>query len=580
MATRPPPKWWWGSGNLGVVGKDFQLIEPLHRLLRRQALRAGVDLDDLDPAVAALLLDVSRSYEQSEADRALADRVHHLAQQELELVHERSSERFTRLESVLSTLAEGIAHIDAKGRITFANRAFREFACRGDVEGQRLLEVLSFLDADGRRVHELPDQLHGFIEPPMGMPVRVMVSRTEVEGGSVVAILDVQEEWSAWRAAERAALESERAQAADAAKSSFLASLSHEFRTPLNGVVVLAQLFAEDTTLSEEQRERAEVLRASGEALLALVGDVLDLSRIESGRVEVEAVPTLVADFVREVSVVFGLHADSKELAFVVEVDPSVPPALMLDRDHVRQVMINLLGNALKFTSEGTVSLRARWDVGSLVLEVRDTGPGIPEDRLEAILEPFTQVSRAVTRQHGGTGLGLAISLGLVQAMGGNLSIASTVGEGSTFTVVLPAEACDAPDINATTLVPGTGMRVLLVDDNPVNRLVAKAMLKPAGLEIVEAEDAEAALALALDDFDLVLLDVHLPGMSGLEAAQIMKERGVTAHIVAVTANATTEMRDLCVSAGMDGFLTKPLRREQVTTILAEAAAARELFAP
>ncbi|ACG76540.1 sensor histidine kinase [Phenylobacterium zucineum HLK1] len=358
-----------------------------------------------------------------------------------------------------------------------------------------------------------------------------------------------------------------RAQEASAAKSEFLATMSHEIRTPLNGVLGMAQAMAHDP-LPRRQRERLEVIRQSGEVLLVLLNDLLDISKIEAAKLELDLAPLDLHDLAAQAQEAFAPLAASKDLELSVRAAPELAGAWRADATRVRQILYNLLANAVKFTERGAVAADLFLDAaGQVVLRVRDTGPGVAPERLDALFERFVQAEASTTRRYGGSGLGLAISRDLARLMGGDIAAQSTPGAGSTFTVILPLDRADAPEVVGPAAAPAevAAIRVLVAEDNETNQLVLKTLLGQLGVEVeMTADGHEAVEAWRQGPFDLILMDVQMPVMDGLAATRRIREieaqtgRART-PIVALTANAMSHHLVEYAQAGMDGVTAKPI---------------------
>lgn len=385
----------------------------------------------------------------------------------------------------------------------------------------------------------------------------------------------------------------EKARAGERAKSEFLAVMSHEVRTPLNGIIGFAELLSQVASLAPEHRDFARTISQSGESLMRILDDILDFSRLEAGRVEVENAPFQPAELLEDVRGLLATQASEKNLQFVVFLDPSLPEHLLGDAGRLRQVLLNLAGNAIKFTDQGSIllSLKPAPDSEkSLVFSVRDTGSGISQDQLDRIFEPFIQADSSISRRHGGTGLGLAISRRLTECLGGRLTVKSQPGLGSEFFVTLPLRTPEHPSPPQTagplreldtTFAASHPLRVLIVEDDTVNLKLIQTLIRRLGYTPLTALNGyEAVETFRKHHPDCLLMDLQMPEMDGIEATrrirQLEKETPTRhPYISALTANIFPADRQRCFDAGMDDYLNKPVKLASLAEILAKAYQSR-----
>ncbi len=494
------------------------------------------------------------------------------------VLHDITADR--RIRAAIEVLSDGFALFDSEERLLMANHAYAAHVPEmrdATVPGARLSDILrrglergAFPEAQGRAEEWLQERLdyHRRAEGELVLQTQagrwlMKVDRPTPDGGRVCLRLDITE-----LKEQAAALDAARvaAEAASRAKSAFLANMSHEIRTPMNGVVGMAELLC-DTALSDEQRLFAETIKSSGEALLVIINDILDYSKIEAERLTLHPEPFDMERTIHEVAMLLAPRAREKGIDLAIDYDMFMPTRFVADPGRIRQVLTNIMGNAVKFTERGHVLVRA---VGvetgpgtqALHVTVEDTGIGIAPENLALVFGEFNQVEAQANRKFEGTGLGLAISRRLVEAMGGEVWVDSELGRGSSFGFRLPlpvAEAAVPPDL------PVDLRRVLVVDDQLINRTILERQLVPCGMAVVLARSGEEALRiLAADhDFDVVLTDHNMPEMSGTALVRAMRARGLAMPVVLLSSS-PAELRDSGLTDQIAAVLPKPILRAEL----------------
>jgi PAS domain S-box-containing protein len=467
----------------------------------------------------------------------------------------------------------GLKEEDAVGRTCYGLTHHRtEACCPPD-------DICPLMDTVKTGEHRVEEHVH-YTQDNRKIYVEVSTSPIRDEEGHVVQVVHVTRNITERKKAQEELTKAkDEAERANRAKSEFLAHMSHEIRTPMNGVIGMTR-FLLDTDLTPEQREYGEIVRRSAESLLKVINDILDYSKIESGKLDMESIVFDVRSVIDETSQILAAKASEKALAFSCRVDPEIPSLLCGDPGRLRQILINLAGNAVKFTKAGSVVIEVGLDGETpthvtLRFTIHDTGIGIPADKIDLLFQSFSQLDPSTTRKYGGTGLGLAIAKQLVQIMGGDIGVQSIDGNCSTFwfTALFEKVSKDCTEETAGkgkdpsaigAYAEGMKLRLLVAEDNLINQKVALRTLEKLGYQADAAANGKMALkAWQTDRYDLILMDVQMPEMDGFEATDIIRrqEMGTGRHIpiIAITAHAMKGDREKCLAAGMDDYIAKPI---------------------
>jgi PAS domain S-box-containing protein len=488
------------------------------------------------------------------------------------------------VDDILHSMADSLIVVDREGKIRTANPATYSLLgyAETDLLGEpieRITSGIELLDAGKWREEESASGIEVEYADRDGRKIPVLASVARMGDHSDTVICMAQDLRERKRAERELLLAKEAAESANRAKSVFLASMSHEIRTPMNAILGYSQLMLRDASIGPDAKNNLNIINRSGVHLLALINDILDMSKIEAGQVGLKPARFDVLDLVKDLEVMFRLRAEARSVKLEALISPDCQRHIEADEGKLRQVLVNLLGNAVKFTERGSIKLRIstpRHETGQLRLSVQvdDTGLGIAAEEQAGLFRPFAQ-SQSGRNLQGGTGLGLAISQQFVRLMGGEIKLASEVGKGSTFHFEVPVQPAGegiASDYRETRRVTGLqstdqAPRVLVVDDEPNNRGWLTSLLKIIGFPVREAEDGAAAIRLWQEwKPDLILMDVRMPIMDGIEATRTIRQRqgGAETVIIALTASAMYEDRRVVMQSGVNDFLSKPCQEEEL----------------
>ncbi|WP_372883045.1 Hpt domain-containing protein [Psychromonas sp.] len=580
---------WSGDNRWGQIELRFSPIVPpgIWGFFSNPVLQFTVFISVL--CLAAFFLYLGRMLKQLDPSQAVPDRVR----------------------TALDTMAESLIILDKKMQIVLVNQSFSSLIDRPAEEmiGQHI---------NGFNWQRAPEQTDDISDPwvhamDAGEVVLNRMMKLETDenhsrtfmincspvllpggkvGGVMVSLDDVTE-------LEQKEIElrlaKNEAEQANRAKSDFLANMSHEIRTPMNAILGFTQLIMRDKShLQNSHMSYLNTISNSGEHLLGLINDILDLSKVESGKLEIEIIDCKPVNLIHQIVQVMRVKADEKGLAFNFVAKSSLPEVIKSDSGKIRQILTNLAGNAIKFTESGSVTILARMSADNeerLIIEVTDTGLGMTEEQAASVFDAFIQADSSITRKFGGTGLGLSISKRFANAMGGDIEVTSKKGEGSTFSLILDIEIADntnwltIEDVNSLVIIDDEkkadnwlfpAAKVLVVDDGNENRELVRLVLEEQGLEIVTAVHGKDGLEkLHENNFDLVLMDVQMPVMDGYAAVELMRKQGMLKPIVALTAHAMKGIEQRCLQAGYSHYMTKPIEINKLLSLTAELLGAK-----
>ncbi len=501
-----------------------------------------------------------------------------------------------RATQILHSSDDGLYSIDQQGRITFINPTACALlgASADQVIGQSAHRLFHSKRPDGSTYPEELCPTHAALT--LGQRVRIdtevywradgdaipvmyavhPLTKNGEADGAVISFVDMSEQRAAAAALEKALAAAENLARV---RGEFMANMSHEIRTPLNGVLGFAEIGARNYRESTKAKRAFEQIKASGQHLLGVINDILDFSKIEAGRLRVEAIPMTLPSLIRQTVALVEGQIASQRLDLSINVSPDMPGTFVGDPLRLRQILLNLLTNAIKFTAAGRVTLSAFRDETHLIFRVADTGIGMDKAQLRHLFQPFQQADGSISRRFGGSGLGLAISKRLLALMNGDVEVESTPGVGSAFTIRLPYIVAEAPDEAPTPYMqspktdrPLAGLSILVAEDQPINQIVMQDTLTELGAHAVIVGDGKQAVIRVTQDgadkYDVVLMDVQMPEMDGYAATRELRNLAPNLPVVGQTAHAMPEDRAKCFEAGMTDYIAKPISPEELVTVI------------
>lgn len=536
-----------------------------------------------------------RELSKQVAQKELLNRDLEEASQNIRQVNNQLENEQKRLKTLMDNVQEGVISVDADGRILSFNIGAKHIFGYSERQvvgkyvtdlmvGEALTKHTSYLKIGEEDTFGSGREIMGVRKSGETFPFRLSVAKVVLDNQPVY--IELIRDISDQKNKEAELIEAkELAEHANQSKDDFLANMSHEIRTPMNGVLGMADLLL-DTKLNETQQQLTKAIKASGDALLSIINDILDISKIRAGRLTLEKIPFSLRNILEEISILFANSAEQKGVALLMHIDPNVPQYVLGDPVRMRQIMTNLLSNAIKFTAEGHVLIKitagkyAKGKKVPIVISVEDTGVGIAQDKLKYVFDKFAQEEESTTRRFGGTGLGLNICQTLADLMGGEMKVVSKKGKGSTFSFEVSLPEAKVKEVEVVAPKPRAagvqGARVMVVEDVDVNRILMAKYMEALGCEAVFASNGVEAVSLyKSEQVDIIFMDCQMPEMDGFEATLQIRayelEKGLPkTPVIALTADIMSDNHERCIAVGMDHFLTKPIKRADLEAAISQ----------